>query len=111
MTDDPELWASILGWHCWRDAAGIWYTRQTGASPAAVLRAASLDALRVVRDHVMARLFGPPFKWGRKADCRCICGGVHASYWMSRFASRLGAASRRRGAGEMATGPIHAGAR
>src|SRR6266851_1990082 len=30
---------------------------------------------------------------------------------MSRFAGRLGAASRRRGAGEMANGPVHAGAR
>jgi hypothetical protein len=44
----PELWASILGWHCWRDAVGIWYARQTGASPAAILRAASPAALRAL---------------------------------------------------------------
>jgi hypothetical protein len=50
MTGDPEAWASILGWHCWRDAAGIWRARRTGASPAAVLRAASLDALRTSID-------------------------------------------------------------
>jgi hypothetical protein len=47
MTDDPEMWASILGWHCWRGVAGIWYARRTGDGPAAVIRAASLDALRI----------------------------------------------------------------
>jgi hypothetical protein len=47
----------------------------------------------------------------RRADCRCIHGGGHASIWMGHFASRSGAASRWRGVGEIATGPIHAGAR
>ncbi len=51
VADDPEMWASILGWHCWRGAAGIWYARPMGASPAAVLQAASLDTLRACIDH------------------------------------------------------------
>jgi hypothetical protein len=46
VTDDPEEWASILGWHCWRDTAGTWHARQAGTAPAAVIQAASLDALR-----------------------------------------------------------------
>ena len=50
MVDEPEIWASILGWHCWRGVAGIWYARRVGASPAVVLRAASLDALRALID-------------------------------------------------------------
>ena len=51
MADDPEMWASILGWHCWRGGAGIWYARRDGTSPAAVLRTASLDTLRARIDH------------------------------------------------------------
>jgi hypothetical protein len=50
VTDDPEAWASILGWHCWRDAAGTWHARQADASPATLLRAGSLDALRAQID-------------------------------------------------------------
>jgi hypothetical protein len=50
VTDDPEEWASILGWHCWRDATGTWHARQTQATPAGVLHAASLDALRTLID-------------------------------------------------------------
>jgi hypothetical protein len=51
VADDPEMWASILGWHCWRGAAGIWHARRMVASPAAALRAASLDTLRACIDH------------------------------------------------------------
>jgi hypothetical protein len=50
VADDPEMWASILGWHCWRGVAGIWYARRTGISPAVVIRAPSLDALRAAID-------------------------------------------------------------
>jgi hypothetical protein len=50
MTGDPEVWASILGWHCWRDAVGVWYARRADATPAVVLRAGSLDALRALID-------------------------------------------------------------
>lgn len=46
VADEPEMWASILGWHCWRGAAGFWYARRMGASPAVVLRSACLDTLR-----------------------------------------------------------------
>jgi hypothetical protein len=49
-SDDPEVWASILGWHLWRDVAGTWHARQAGASTAAVLQAASLDVLRTLID-------------------------------------------------------------
>jgi hypothetical protein len=50
VADEPQEWASILGWHCWRGVAGIWYARRIGASPALVLRAASLGALRALID-------------------------------------------------------------
>jgi hypothetical protein len=50
MADEPEMWASILGWHCWRGVAGIWYARRGATSPAVILRAASLDALRALID-------------------------------------------------------------
>ena len=51
VADEPQEWASILGWHCWRGAAGTWYARLTGASPAVVLRTGSLGALRAAIDH------------------------------------------------------------
>jgi hypothetical protein len=50
MAGDPEMWASILGWHCWRGLGGVWYARRVGASPAVVLRAPTLDALRALID-------------------------------------------------------------
>jgi hypothetical protein len=50
VPDDPEAWASILGWHCWRGVAGIWYGRRIGPSPTVVIRAGSLDALRALID-------------------------------------------------------------
>jgi hypothetical protein len=50
MPDEPDVWASILGWHCWRGVAGIWYGRRAGTSPAVVLRAGSLDTLRALID-------------------------------------------------------------
>jgi hypothetical protein len=51
VTDDPEEWASILGWHCWREAAGIWCARRADTAPADVLRAANLDDLRAAIDY------------------------------------------------------------
>jgi hypothetical protein len=50
MTGDPEVWASIFGWHCWCDAAGSWYARRADATTAVVLRAGSLDDLRASID-------------------------------------------------------------
>ena len=50
MADEPEMWASILGWHCWRGLGGIWYARRTWISPAVIIRARSLDALRALID-------------------------------------------------------------
>lgn len=59
MADDPEVWASILGWHCWRDAAGMWSGRQASTSPAVLLRGRSLDALRTAIDRANLQDPGP----------------------------------------------------
>jgi hypothetical protein len=83
VPDDPEAWASILGWHCWRGVAGIWYGRRTGPSPTVVIRAGSLDALRALIDQWNAGFARPSreiratiVRPGRLIGARCGRDGV-----------------------------------
>lgn len=46
MSDEPERWASVLGWHCWQGIAGLWYGRRLDASPPVIIRAETLGQLR-----------------------------------------------------------------